>query len=66
MGRAVMPAFAGVCSDAELAAILTYERVTFAAPGRVPAPDGGDADSLRHHVRPGDVAAARAAGRPAP
>jgi len=65
-GRAVMPAFAGACSDAELAAILTYERVTFAAPGRVPAPDGGDADSLRHHVRPSDVAAARAAGRPAP
>jgi len=65
-GRSVMPAFAGAASDAELAAILTYERVTFAAPGRVPAPDGGDADSLRHHVRPSDIAAARAAGRPAP
>ena len=64
--RARMPAFAGAASDAELAAILTYERVAFAAPGRVPAPDGGDADSLRHHVRPRDVAAARAAGVPLP
>ena len=65
--RAKMPAFAGAASDAELAAILTYERATFAAtPGRVPAPDGGDADSLRHHVRPRDVAAVRAAGEPLP
>ena len=63
--RARMPAFAGAASDAELAAILSYERVAFAAaPGRVPAPDGGDADSLRHHVRPRDVAAARAQGPP--
>lgn len=63
--RARMPAFVGAASDAELAAILTYERVVFAAPGRVPARDGGDADSLRHHVRPSDVAAARAEGPPA-
>jgi mono/diheme cytochrome c family protein len=63
-GRAHMPAFAGAASNEELAAILTYERLAFAVPGRVPARDGGDADSLRHHVRPSDVARVRAEGPP--
>ncbi len=51
-GAAHMPAFAGVASDAELAAILTYERARWAPPGTP-------------HVRPSDVARVRAAGRPA-
>jgi mono/diheme cytochrome c family protein len=63
-GRARMPAFASAVSDEELAAILTYERLAFAVQGRVPARDGGDADSVRHHVRPSDVARARASGPP--
>ncbi len=65
-GRARMPAFAGAASDQELAAILTYERVAFADPGRLPLRDGGDADSVRHHVRPRDIAALRAQGPPTP
>jgi mono/diheme cytochrome c family protein len=48
-GVAQMPAFAGVASDAELAAILTYERARW-APAGTP------------HVRPSDVARARAEG----
>lgn len=63
-GRARMPAFAGAASNEELAAILTYERLAFAVQGRVPARDGGDADSVRHHVRPSDVARAREDGPP--
>jgi mono/diheme cytochrome c family protein len=48
-GAARMPAFAGVLSDAELAAILTYERSAW----------GHDAGI----VRPSDVARGRARGR---
>jgi cytochrome c oxidase subunit 2 len=51
-GAAAMPAFAGAASDAELAAILTYERRTW-APG-APA------------VLPSDVRRARGEGTPAP
>jgi mono/diheme cytochrome c family protein len=47
-GAARMPGFHGAASDAELAAILTYERHSW-APGAAP-------------VRPSDVARARAAG----
>ena len=48
-GAAQMPGFHGACSDAELAAILTYERNSW-----------GHAAGI---VRPSDVAAGRAAGR---
>jgi mono/diheme cytochrome c family protein len=54
-GRARMPAFAGTTSDRELAALLTYERFAFGGPAVA-------GDSLRWHVRPSDVAAARGAG----
>ena len=50
-----MPAFAGAASDAELAAILTYERRRWSAAGAATPP-----------VRPSDVARARAEGAPAP
>ena len=53
-GAATMPAFAGAASDAELAAILTYERRRFGAAGEAAEP-----------VRPSDVARARAEGAPA-
>jgi len=62
--RGQMPAFAGAVSDAELAAILTYERVAFSANLRGETTGGVDPDSARHHVRPGDVARARALGPP--
>ena len=62
-GRARMPAFAGAASDAELSAILTYERVTFDR-NRLRAEDGADPDSVRHHVLPSDVARVRAEGPP--
>jgi mono/diheme cytochrome c family protein len=54
-GVARMPAFAGAASDAELAAILTYERRRW-----------GPAGEATPHVRPSDVARARAEGAPAP
>ena len=63
-GRARMPAFAGAASDAELAAILTYQRVAFDLNRRREATDSADPDSARHHVRPSDVAKARALGPP--
>ena len=56
-GGVRMPAFARAASDAELAAILTYERTAFA---------GGNPDSTSRHVRPRDVAMARLEGPPAP
>lgn len=48
-GAAIMPGFHGAASDAELAAILTYERARWAPADATP-------------VRPSDVARARAAG----
>ena len=63
-GRARMPAFAGAASDAELAAILTYERVAFDLNRRREGTNDADPDSARHHVRPSDVAQARALGVP--
>jgi mono/diheme cytochrome c family protein len=63
-GRARMPAFAGAASDAELAAILTYERVAFDLNRRREDEGGADPDSARHHVRPSDIARARAEGPP--
>ena len=63
-GRARMPAFAAVASDAELAAILTYQRTAFDR-NRLGQDEGGaDPDSARHHVRPSDIARARAIGPP--
>jgi mono/diheme cytochrome c family protein len=65
VGRARMPAFAAAASDAELASILTYERVVFSMERR--ASEGTpfvDPDSTRHHVRPSDIARARAGGPP--
>jgi len=56
-GAGQMPAFEGAASDAELAAILTYERSAFGIPG-----SDGLPDSTSAHVRPSDVARARAAG----
>ena len=63
-GRAQMPAFARVASDAELSAILTYERVAFDLNRRREDWGGADPDSARHHVRPSDIASARAKGEP--
>jgi len=63
-GRARMPAFAGAASDAELSAILTYERVAFDLNRRREDAGGADPDSARHHVRPSDVAKAREKGAP--
>jgi hypothetical protein len=59
-----MPAFAGAASDAELSAILTYERVAFDLNRRREESGSVDPDSARHHVRPSDVAKARAQGAP--
>jgi len=63
-GRAQMPSFAQAASDAELAAILTYERVAFDLNRRREDRGSADPDSARHHVRPSDVARARAQGAP--
>jgi len=63
-GRAQMPSFAQVASDAELSAILTYERVAFDLNRRREDLGGADPDSARHHVRPSDIARARAQGAP--
>lgn len=63
-GRAQMPSFAQVASDAELSAILTYERVAFDLNRRGEDRSAADPDSARHHVRPSDVARARAQGAP--
>jgi mono/diheme cytochrome c family protein len=63
-GRSRMPAFAGAASDAELSAILTYERVAFDLNRRREESGSVDPDSARHHVRPSDVAKARAQGAP--
>jgi mono/diheme cytochrome c family protein len=63
-GRAQMPSFAQAASDAELSAILTYERVAFDLNRRREDRGAADPDSARHHVRPSDVARARAMGAP--
>lgn len=58
-GRARMPAFAGAVDDRELSVILTYERAAFGPFGEAAL---ATADSVRIHVRPRDVAAARGDG----
>jgi mono/diheme cytochrome c family protein len=58
-GRARMPAFAAAVDDRELSVILTYERAAFGAGGEAALATG---DTVRIHVRPGDVAAARGDG----
>ena len=63
-GRAHMPSFEGAASDAELSAILTYERVAFDRNRRHEGETFTDPDSAQHHVRPSDIARARAAGPP--